>query len=74
MGHLSATAAAPPVSTYCQIFDTGSGGRIASTVSATATPATSGSSRGGSRTTTEHSSARPAGATQARPCRPRPLS
>ncbi len=43
-----------------------------STTSATATPATSGSNRGGSRTTIEHSSARPAGADQVLPWRPRP--
>ena len=42
------------------------------TRSATATPAASGSSRGGSRITTEHSSARPAGALHVRPWRPRP--
>ena len=57
-GHLTAVRSGPPMT--------------ASTVSATATPVASGSSRGGSRMTTEQSSARPAGATHTRPCRPRP--
>ena len=48
------------------------GGVTRSTVAATATPAISDSSCGGSRTTSEHSSAVFGGALQVRPWRPRP--
>ena len=46
--------------------------RPSPTTSATATAAASGSIREGSRRTTDSSSELPAGAAQARPCRPRP--
>ena len=63
----------PSTSTsFGHLIRAGEPGPRAVTTSATATPATSGSNRGGSRITIEQSSARPGAAVHVLPWRPRP--